>query len=313
MKLKEDIVSLQNQRTNELQLTKINTTLITRQRFYFLLLFLYYYHTITILSKLRSNILYLSNTIIPETHSLRRFILHYITKDIPKRTIQTLFNFNLRTLNRVLQIPTICMKQFKFIRKTTAPDRFKSRLVLAEAIIDELIPVISGRDYRIQKMDRKEIYRRYREQVAIRGTRAAGTHLPLSNFYIRQHILQVWKIHRSKDTVFCPHCLLLEKYGKGQSPPKELLEKDKAAELNKWQNKLNKARTHPERVKTQFNAYYKTKNELAKGLLPNTVLLFQVWFTLVVCVDCAVDGCWLFSVAGCFVAGCSVVLLLVVQ
>jgi hypothetical protein len=77
------------------------------------------------------------------------------------------------------------------------------------------------------------------------------------------------------DATVCPHCLFLEQYGGGQPPPAQLLEKGKEKEYETWKKKLAKEKGHPERIKKQHNSFKTSKDKLANGLLPDTVILLQ--------------------------------------
>ena len=192
------------------------------------------------------------------------------------------------------------MKFVKSLEKKKCSATCKKKLELAMSIIDDIIPFVSGRNYRIQKMSNKELYRRYVEQVKIRGVTAHGTHKPCSISFIRKWILRKENIHHSKDQSICPTCLLLEQYGHGEPMPDSFKEKevekatknwnkqhpntpfpaDKLAQCvagvpEKWKRKLEKYKDHHQRIKDQFRAYKQTKTQLAKGELQDTILVLQ--------------------------------------
>ena len=180
----------------------------------------------------------------------------------------------------------------------------KKQLELAYKIIDEIIPIISERNYRVQRMTNKELYRLYKAQVMLREDVKIGTNKPLSLSCIRKRILTKENIHHSEDCTICPTCRFTKKYREaGQQMPDSFAEKQLAKAQKKWnkknkkdlntplstadhakivgnipkqwKNKVELAKCHPQHFKDQFKAYRHTKDRLAQELLPGTIMVLQ--------------------------------------
>jgi len=106
----------------------------------------------------------------------------------------------------------------------------------------------------------------YKLQVTIRGTTTNKTDKLLSNSSVYKHILKRWSIHHSIDATVCPHCKFLEDH-EDKPIPAQLLEKGKKKDLEKFKKKLVKERSH--------RVFRATKDKLAAGQLPNTLVLLQ--------------------------------------
>ena len=132
-----------------------------------------------------------------------------------------------------------------------------------------MIPVVSGRDYRIQLMTTKELYRIYSEEVKRVGNKKKKTDIPLSITTINQ-ILAKWKIHHSKDTAQCPTCKFLKTYE--EKPPPSNLE---PAKLRKHQNKLLKHKNHKLIAQSQHNAFKTSKQKLTDTKSTNTMIVLH--------------------------------------
>jgi len=240
-----------------------------------LIFIIYLLSIISLFTMLQSNINIFLNKTISIAFPLRTLILHNITNNIPHTIIKDLFNISMRTINHAHKT-TISLKQFIFKRNNTKiSTRFKARRTLAKTILDEIIPVISGHTWRIQKYTNKHLYTLYKLQVLIRGSQVNKTNKPLSLSSVHKHILKKWSIHHSIDATICPHCNLLENYGENQPTPAHLLEEGKEKDLATWKKKLAKAKGHPERIKAQHTSFRETKDKLAAGLLPDTLILLQ--------------------------------------
>ena len=133
--------------------------------------------------------------------------------------------------------------------------RYKERVKLAIRLLGDIIPMVSGRNFRVQTITGDELYRRYCEQVGKVGDKGKKTDQPLSITKIN-NILAGCNIHHSKDTTQCPTCRLLADYDNNQPPPD--LE---GKALIKWQRKLNKAKksNHKHIAQTQHKSHKQTK------------------------------------------------------
>lgn len=170
------------------------------------------------------------------------------------------------TLKRVIATKRKIHEKKK--RKFKAPQRIE----LARRIIGEIIPMVSGRNYRVQVISGQELYRRYCEEVKRVGKKEEGTHMALSITRIN-NMLMGWRIHHSTDATQCPICKLLHDYGNGQPPPPNL----QGNELTKWQKKLNKCKNsnHKHKSQTQHKIHKQTKDKMVKEQLTDLMIILQ--------------------------------------
>jgi len=255
-----------------------------------------------------NNIKCLFKTSISITNPFRQALIYKIICGIPARVAADIFGMSMRAVKRILKEKKDNLAKMKFVKQMVKECNMsaknKKRLELAIAIIDEIIPMVSGRSFRVQKMTNLHLYKLYKAQVAIRGNLAGETDKPMSLACITKRILKKWNIHHSLDAAICPTCRILEDYQRDPSMSAGFLEHEKAKLVKRWkdQNKKNntclplpaenlekciakapgawKAKVarnshHHQRIKDQFKAYKQTKDQLAKGELPNTILLLQ--------------------------------------
>lgn len=236
-------------------------------------------------------------------HPCRQILLFHIITGLPKEIAMDLFQISQRTMQRINKIKNKDINKIKWTKITQKQiePKYQKQLELAESIIGDIIPIISGRNYRIQKQTNKELYKQYKQQVKIFGQQQQHTNNPLSLSTITRHILKKWNIYHSKDTIICPTCLILENYHKNNAMPTSFLE-NQIKKLHKrwikkynkdtpipdqvmakcinqallfWERKIAKIQHHPQKIKDQFKAYRQTKEKLSKGELLNTVIVVQ--------------------------------------
>lgn len=209
----------------------------------------------------------------------------------------------MRSVQRIIKQKRNNLHLMKFMRKTAETKltkKNKKKLKLAMLIIDELIPMVSGRNYRLQIITNKQIYNLYKQQVMLRGNKTLGTDIPLSFTTIRKNILKKWNIHRTTDATICPTCRYLEEYQATEAVPQSFITEVKLSAYKswkkshknipcpdsvfdkaiadapiKWTRKYPKIKDHHERSKNQFKAYKQTKDRLAKGELEDTIMVLQ--------------------------------------
>lgn len=231
-------------------------------------------YLLNILFILQTNLTTLLNEL-PKYSPLCLIILRYLIVNLPANLIQTALQLSQQTLYSIKKSKAK-ISQIHYHRTKSIPSGFCCRLRLAEIIIGEFLPYVSGRHYAIQKITTKELYKRYKVEVSKRGNAAHNSLKPLSLSALRKHILNKKNIHHCQsDATVCPHCKMLEDYGNNQPPPQELRAPNKTKELEKWKRKLAKYKNHPQMAHQQYKAYKHTKDQLAKGLLPNTTLVVQ--------------------------------------
>jgi hypothetical protein len=169
-----------------------------------------------------------------------------------------------------IRIPVITAKQImasKPITKKTRRRKGKMRekilrrpnsVRLAEKILGDMLPFVSGRMWRVQLMTNEEVYRRYVDEVMKVGRRDMGTDKPLGSTRIYE-ILRWWRIHHSQDISQCSTCKFLDKY-EDKPPPQHL--NNNASAIRKHNNKLNKHKNHKLIAKTQHNSFTSSKEQL---------------------------------------------------
>lgn len=230
-------------------------------------------------------------------------LLHNIKQIIPTLKKKIKYDMMRRVINgitredvrRYLSIPLITvrriMQQVKRPKLIVRRKR-EMRIILAKRILSDLVPMVSGRNYRIQLMTTKELYKRYCGEVKRVGNQENGTDLPLSSTRIWK-ILKLWPIRHTKDVSQCPHCKLIADYGNGQPPPPNLLADalvkwrkkngDTPPPVNleqkivqKWRNKLERLKaTHKQIAQAQHRSHKQAKKELIASKSPNKMILLQ--------------------------------------
>ena len=115
-------------------------------------------------------------------------------------------------------------------REKISPERVEKAL----QILDELIPVVSGRDYRYQEMTDDHLYEQYCEKLQ--------NGLPVSKSYFVKKILFTQQIWHSKKPKFCNYC---QEFESGVN--------------------TSKLKDHQDLIKFQRGQYKKEKEEIANG------------------------------------------------
>ena len=119
----------------------------------------------------------------------------------------------------------------------------------AREFFDKVIPVLSGRKYRVKRCTNENLYALYFIHCLDRG------HKPLSKNYLIYNLLKKELVHHSTDDTYCPQCYQLSELRKmGVLNEKETLK------LSKLENHLIKAQKQ--------SAYMKQlKSKLSNGQL----------------------------------------------
>ena len=121
-----------------------------------------------------------------------------------------------------------------------------SQIQLDEArkILDDILPVQSGRNWRYQEVTDKKLYEQYLEQVE-------RSQAVLKSFFFSK-VVDVENIHHSKSIKFCPIC---ERYENGMADDADVLH------VQIWQ--------------IQRKMYMKGKREISEGKSPGTIMVTQ--------------------------------------
>ena len=121
-----------------------------------------------------------------------------------------------------------------------------SQIQLDEArkILDDILPVQSGRNWRYQEVTDKKLYEQYLEQVE----RSQA----VSKSFFFSKVVDVENIHHSKSIKFCPIC---ERYENGMADDADVLH------VQIWQ--------------IQRKMYMKDKREISEGKSPGTIMVTQ--------------------------------------
>jgi hypothetical protein len=218
-------------------------------------------HTETLLNTITDNILELYYQLAKHQ---KYSICKQIMKEVPEKIIAQKLRVPLITAQRIIAHTTTKQTTTKILRKP-------EQVSLAKKILGDLLPVVSGRMWRVQLMTDKELYRRYVEEVKKVGKNSKGTDKALSKKRVKQ-ILRGWRIHHSTDTSQCPTCKFLEQYD-GKPPPQNLLNNPKA--LKKHQNKLIKHKQHKLIAQTQHNIFKANKQHLIDTQSTDTMIILQ--------------------------------------
>ncbi len=208
-----------------------------------------------------------TSSLLTKRNPFCHFLLLSLFTNIANSDVWRVFSILQATMKRVNKKGR--SNKLKFCHPQNARKR-SARNVLARRILNDLIPVVSGRDYRVMLTTELELYRRYCTEVAKVGTANNGTHRLLSNTAIKG-ILKKWKMHHSTDALQCLICKLLKNYGNGQPPPRGL----EGQTLTKWNKKLNKHRNHNEIAQTQHSAHKQLKEALINNKQAHLAIALQ--------------------------------------
>ena len=119
----------------------------------------------------------------------------------------------------------------------------------AKEFFDEVIPVLSGRKYRVKKCTNDNLYALYYVHCMDRN------YEPLSKNYLIYNLLQKELVHHSSDDTYCPQCYQLG----------ELKKKETNLLTEKENSKILKLETHLETANKQSVFMKLTKSSLSNG------------------------------------------------
>ena len=180
---------------------------------------------------------------LPPRSPIRRPLLSFFLQGLSEEQAQNIYGISDRTYKRVLDEDGSILVELKYKPDVTRKRISDSQLIEAKEILDDLIPVQSGRDFRTQEMTNKGLYELY--ENSIEGK-------PVSKSYFLYQILTKEKIHHSKKMKFCPLC---EKY-EDQKADEEVMK-------------------HVQLFPIQRRKYMKDKEVIISGKDSTTVLVVQ--------------------------------------
>ena len=112
-------------------------------------------------------------------------------------------------------------------------------------IINDLIPFLSGRPYRVLKTTKQKFYNNYLTECQKKGIKGYGYN------YIWYKLLKKERIHLKKDEILCSICLLLEQEESSLTEP----------QLRKRRKNLD----HKLILTEQYKYYKRIKNNLSRS------------------------------------------------
>jgi hypothetical protein len=179
---------------------------------------------------------------LPPRSPFRRPLLSFFFQGLSQEEAQRIYGVSARTYGRVLEENGSILVEQRYksnvIRKRITDDQLKE----VKEIVNQILPVQSGRDYRVQEATDKKVYELY--ETLTKGK-------PVSKSYFFYQILAKEKIHHSKNLKFCPIC---ERYPEDHS--EEVLE-------------------HVQLFPIQRQAYLEDKQGISSGKDSTTILVTQ--------------------------------------
>ena len=180
---------------------------------------------------------------LPSNSPIRRPLLGFFTQELSQDQAKRIYGISDRTYRRVMKGNGSILTEQKYTPNVTRKRVTEDQLKEAKEILDDILPVQSGRDFRPQEMTNKRLYELYESSVEGK---------PVSKSYFFYQILAKEKIHHSKNTKFCSLC---EKY-----------EDEKDDE---------EATEHVQLFPIQRRSYLKDKEDISSGKDSTTVLVVQ--------------------------------------
>jgi transposase len=179
---------------------------------------------------------------LPQNSPYRRPLLSFFFQGLSQEDAQNIYGISTRTYKRVMNEDGNVLVEQKYKSEVTRKRISDEQLKEVKEILNQILPVQSGRDWRVQEMTDKKLYELY-------DTLAEGK--PVSKSYFFYQILDKEKIHHSKKVKFCPLC---ERYPEDRD--EEVLE-------------------HVQLFPIQRGAYLDDKQNIQSGKDSTTVLVTQ--------------------------------------
>jgi hypothetical protein len=155
-----------------------------------------------ILTLLKENSQNLIKKELPHNSPFRRSIIYFLSKGMDDTYILKFFNIDKHSLARIKEDGGKQLKKIKYAIKSTKNKISLSSITEVEHFFNDYIPILSGRNYRLQIPTDKHLYEIYQARVSKQGGKPLGYSTLIYKF------LQKENIHHSKDDSLCPICVL---------------------------------------------------------------------------------------------------------
>ena len=142
---------------------------------------------------------------LPPTSPIRRNLLKFITNGVPIEFAAIDFNISIKTLQNAQKDKEDILFELKSRPDTKRQKIPDEDIEIAIEFLNETIPVVSGRDYRLQKTTDEKLFALYFIYCTSRNFN------PLSKTTFFEKVLKPEKIRKSKDDTICTHCHDFEK------------------------------------------------------------------------------------------------------
>ena len=128
----------------------------------------------------------------------RRPLFSFLLNGLSFSEAEKVYSISKRTFNRVMKEDGNTIINQKYAIGTKKERVSKQRKDEVQNILDDILPVQSGRNYRYQEITNKALYEKYLSLVK------SGS--PLSKTYFIYTILAQYNVHHSKKMKFCVYC-----------------------------------------------------------------------------------------------------------
>jgi hypothetical protein len=175
---------------------------------------------------------------LPHNSPIRRSLIHLLSNGLSITQTMSIFGVSESTVKRARKEKGKPIIELKYKPYTKRPHLTSEGTKMLMSVIDDLLPTISGRDWRLMTIPNDEFYRRYVSKCHEKGI------APMSQSYVIYNILSKLKIHHSRDETMCNLCKI-------------------------------KDPEHLEIRTKQMASYFKDKELIASGSRPKDVMIIQ--------------------------------------
>jgi hypothetical protein len=142
-------------------------------------------------------------THIPKNNKAHSYSLQIFSKGIELQTACELFHVCPATMGNVAKLPSLTPPEFKKVLhwKGTRNMISSARMEVLIDVLDEEIPVVSGRDYCIRYCWLRVLYECYVQQATVKALTLA----PIGYGKFKK-ILKTQRVHNGKKPFLCEHC-----------------------------------------------------------------------------------------------------------
>ena len=201
---------------------------------------------------------------LPLRSPLRRPLAHYLMDDLSHEEAQDFFGYGRTFVHQASQDDgSYIMEMRRRFDVTVSRADMSHRVEVSTALFDEILPILSGRNWRVQMVTDERVYQQYLQLCADRQETIVP--LAFSSFY--SHLIAPSNIHRSDRPHLCPHCIKLVLL---TTQMKTILGPQTLEDHNVYMTLLS----HEQRLVTQKRAYLAQKRELVdKNLIDSCVVV----------------------------------------